>query len=283
MRILKDIAREIYGEDASKIIGSMDVIGDIAIIKIPHYLLDDRRFKYGREIIKRLKYIKVVLRQRTPVEGILRTRKFEFLAGEERTDTVYKEHGIICRVDVEKVYFSPRLSRERDRISRLVDEGETIINMFAGVGPYSILIAKRRDNILVHSIDINPVAIEFHLTNNILNKVEEKIITYLGDASDIINKYLYRVADRVLMPLPEFAIQYISSALYSAKNKATLHIYLHVPYSDDEGESIEKAINMVKKEVERRGYKIFSIEGHRVREVGTRILQVCVDTSIGRE
>jgi tRNA (guanine37-N1)-methyltransferase len=282
MRILKNIAREIYGEDASRIIGSMDVIGDIAIVKIPQDLLDDRRFRYGEEIIRKLKYIKVVLRQRTPVEGILRLRKFEFLAGEKRTDTIYKEHGIICRVDVERVYFSPRLSRERDRISKLVSEGETVINMFAGVGPYSILIAKRREETTIHSIDINPVAIEYHLTNNILNKVEEKITTYLGDASNIILRYLHRVADRVLMPLPEYAMQYIKYALYAAKDMATLHVYLHVPYYKEEGESIEKAVDMVKKEIEERGYRISRIEGHRVREVGTRVMQICVDTSIVR-
>ena len=282
MRILKDIAREIYGEDALRIIASMDVIGDIAIIKIPQDLLDGRRFRYGEKIIERLRYIKVVLRQRTPVEGILRLRKFEFLAGEERTETLYREHGIICKVDVERVYFSPRLSRERDRISRLVDEGETVINMFAGVGPYSILIAKKRETVLIHSIDINPVAIELHLLNNILNKVEDKIVTYLGDASYIILRYLHRVADRILMPLPEYAIQYINYALYSAKDRATLHIYLHVPYSKDEYESIEKAVNIVRKEIEAGGYRISDIEGHKVREIGTRIMQVCVDTSIVR-
>jgi hypothetical protein len=58
--------------------------------------------------------------------------------------------------------------------------------------------------------------------------------------------------------------------------------FFHVPYYKEEGESIEKAVDMVKKEIEERGYRISRIEGHRVREVGTRVMQICVDTSIVR-
>lgn len=280
MKILKEISEEIYEKDSEKIITSMDVIGDIAIVKIPEEILDERRYKLAKEILSRLKNIKVVLRQRTPVEGLLRIRRFEYLAGERRTVTFYKEYGVVSKVDVEKTYFSPRLSKERKRISDLVEDGEVIINMFAGVGPYSLLIAKRHEKVLIHSIDINPYAIEFHLTNNILNKVEEKIVTYRGDAGYIITKYLTGSADRVLMPLPGLAIKYIPSALKALKKEGVIHAYLHIPYAKKEMEAVEKAEEIVKKEISRFNYKISSVEGLRVREIGPRVLQVCVDVYV---
>ncbi len=278
--ILREIGKRIYGEASSKVIKSMDVIGDIAIIKLPQELLDERRFIFGREILKELKYINVVLRQRTPVEGLLRIRRFEHIAGEKRTETIYKEHGAVFRVDVERVYFSPRLSNERLRISKLVSNGETIVNMFAGVGPYSILIAKKVDNVMVHSIDINPVAIEYHLANNILNKVTDKVITYRGDAKEIIMKYLSSTADRVLMPLPEYALQYLEYALHALKNEGSIHVYLHIKYEENREEALTRSQEIILRELGDKGYKVVEIDSHPVREVATRLLQVCVDAYI---
>ena len=77
-------------------------------------------------------------------------------------------------VDVEKCYFSPRLSTERARIADLVEDGEVVLNMFAGVGPYSITIAKRK-KAEVYSNELNEAAYRLHLENNRLNKVEERI------------------------------------------------------------------------------------------------------------
>ena len=278
--ILREIGKNVYGTDYTRIIKSMDIIGDIAIIKIPPELLDERRFEFAKEIMKRMKYIRVVLRQVTPVEGVLRIRKFEYLAGEDRRETIYKEHGALYKLNVEKVYFTPRLSNERLRISRLAREGEVIINMFAGVGPYSILIAKNLGQVLVHSIDINPYAVEYHLANNLLNSVEDKIVVYRGDAADIIKKKLLDSADRVLMPLPEYAIQYLDYAVSALKERGYLHIYLHIPYKHDEKEALITSEQIVTKELSKRKFDVIYIKSNRVREVATRTLQVCVDVYI---
>jgi len=276
MRILERIAREVYGDDYKEIIKSMDVIGDIAIVKIPEKLLDDRRFIFGEKILDEMRYLKVVLRQRTPVEGMLRLRRFEYLAGEDRRETIYKEYGAFYKLDVEKVYFTPRLSRERKRIMDLVEDGEKILNMFAGVGPYSILIAKNRD-VKIHSIDINPYAVEYHLVNNLLNKVTDKIVVYRGDSSEIVLKYIDEEVDRVLMPLPDYAIRYLQYALKAIGKRGYIHIYLHIKYDKDKEEAFEKASKITVESVEKHGYKVNELNVNRVREVSTRLLQVCVD------
>lgn len=277
-RIIREIAGEIFDEDSIKIVNSMDIIGDIAIIKAEEVSSEKLRL-FGNKLIQKLKYIKVVLRQISPVEGEYRLRKFQHIAGEDRRETIYKEYGITIKVDVEKVYFTPRLSTERKRIMELVNEGEEVCNMFAGAGPYSILIAKYRSPKLVHSIDINIHAINYHLENNYLNKVEDKIILYCGDAGAIIRKYISNRVDRVLMPLPEKAIDYIDYAVEAINKEGFIHIYLHIPYQESWRETLDKGVEIVNNVLGNK-CRIISTDPHKVREVGPRLMQVCIDTYI---
>ena len=88
---------------------------------------------------------------------ILELDNCKIIAGEDKTQTEYKENGCRFIVDVEKAFFSPRLSTERERIAGLVKDGEVIINMFGGVGMFSLLAAKNT-TCTVYNIDLNPVA-----------------------------------------------------------------------------------------------------------------------------
>ncbi len=278
-RTISDIAQEIYGEDSRFIVKSFDQIGDIIVIKIPTDLIDDRRYELGRCILENYPYIKVVLRQTSPVEGLFRIRKFEHIAGEKRTYTIYKEHGCRFYVDISKVYFTPRLSYERRRIADLVGRDEIVFNMFAGVGPYSILMAKR--GAYIHSVDINPYAFEYHILNNRLNRVEDRISTYRGDSGIIAVKYLSGKVDRVVMPLPELAIDYLKYAVKTINREGWIHVYLHIKYGRDEEEALEKAEETVKNELIRIGdVEIREVHSRIVREVATRTAQICVDIDI---
>jgi len=275
---LEDIAQTVYGDDSRKTIKSFDIIGDIAIIKIPDELVDDRRFIFAREIINSFPYIKVVYRQVEGVEGLFRLRRLEHLAGEERSTTIYREHGSRFWVDVERVYFSPRLSYERRRISTLVSKGERVLNMFAGVGTFTIHIAKKGAK--VYSIDINPYAISLHLINNRLNRVEDKISTVLGDSSKA-SEYVEDV-DRVLMPLPELAIKYIPYALPLLKDGGWMHVYLHTRYLDDEEEALRTSEDLVSRNITDLGWRILTVRSRVVREVAVRTAQVVVDVEVSR-
>lgn len=276
---LEEIAREIYGEDYHRIVRSYDLIGDIAIIKIPEDLLDERRFILGEEMVRRHSYIKAVYRQAGPVEGVFRVRRLEHLAGEKRTLTLYKEYGHRFLVDVARVYFSPRLSYERRRIASMVSPGEKAVNMFAGVGTFTIHMA--RAGATIHSIDINPYAVDLHLINNGLNRVEDRIYTYLGDAREICMREGLAGIDRVVMPLPELALDYLPTALDIAGEGAWIHIYLHISY-DEPGEAREIAIEMVRERVERHGHKVLEAAAREVREVAPRTSQIVVDIRVSR-
>lgn len=277
---LKDAARQVYGDELAKyVIRSMDIVGDIAIIKIPDVLME-KRFEFAEKILEKLPNITTIFRQKSPIKGSYRLRELEFLAGKYKTLTIHKEYGCKFYVDVLRTYYSPRLSTERWRITNLVGDNETIINMFAGVGPYSIIIAKYRDVKRIYSIDINYEAIKLHRKNVVMNKVNEKVKVLLGDAWEILYNELTDSSDRILMPLPDKAIEYLDAALNALRYKGDLHIYLHIPYEKEEREAIKKALELVEKELKSKSVDIIMMKARRVREIATRMLQVCVDVSV---
>jgi tRNA (guanine37-N1)-methyltransferase len=265
-------------DEIKQLYGSFDVVGDIAIIKIPSSLLD-KKFIIAKAIMDNINSVKTVLRQVTPISGDYRTKELEHVLGEKKTLTLYKEYGCIFKVDLAKVYFSPRLSTERIRIAKSVKNGEVVVNMFAGVGSFSILIAKHQPNSIVYSIDINPDAYDLMLENIKLNKVSDRVIPFLGDARVIIENSLKGIADRVLMPLPEKAIDYIDAALSALKSKGIIHYYTHVHAFKDE-DLVEKAKSEVNKRL-KLNYKI--LKARIVREVGPRWYQLVLDLLIDRE
>ncbi|UCH31972.1 MAG: class I SAM-dependent methyltransferase family protein, partial [Candidatus Bathyarchaeota archaeon] len=116
---------------------SYDIVGDIAVIRISDSILH-RKETIADALMKQHKQIKAVWRQSSPVSGDFRLRKLEWIKGDKRTETTYKEHGCQFKVDLKACYFSPRLGFERMRIAELVgDNNEVVVNMFAGVGTYS--------------------------------------------------------------------------------------------------------------------------------------------------
>ena len=204
---------------------SYDIIGDIAIIRIPESLQEHSQ-AIAEAVMRTHRHVKAVWRQTSPISGNLRLRTLEWVAGERRTETVHKEYGCIFKVDLAHCYFSPRLLYERMRIAKQVRTGEVIVNMFAGVGCYSIIIAKHSEADRIYSIDVNPKAIEYTQENIRLNKVDGKVIPVLGDSKQIIQEKLQNIAERVLMPLPELAYEYLDSAIIALKPKGgSIHYY----------------------------------------------------------
>ncbi len=219
---LKDKLSE---EELSELGTSFDIVGDIGVIKLPDSLLEKKRI-IGEALLSVHTHLSTVLLQTSPVSGEFRTRDLEVIAGEEKTETAHKEYGCTFKVDLSKVYFSPRLSNERYRIAKLVNSGEIVTNMFSGVGCYSIVMAKHSDPEKVYSIDKNRHAVEYMEENVRINKVGGAVVPVLGDAEEVINKHLRGKSDRVLMPLPDFARDFLDSALLTLKpTGGVIHFY----------------------------------------------------------
>jgi tRNA (guanine37-N1)-methyltransferase len=277
-RLLKEVLRDkLTPSELEMLYASFDVVGDIAVIKVPEPLLPKKHI-IAEALLSSLKNLRTVLLQTTPVEGEYRLRGLEVVAGEPKFETVHREHGCLYRVNLRTVYFTPRLSTERLRVAKLVKEGEVVVNMFAGVGPYSILIAKRVRDVKVYSIDNNPEAYRYMQENIKLNKVEHKVIPLLGDAAEVIKSRLQHIADRVIMPLPEKALAYLPVAYQALRGgKGMIHYYEHVFYEKGE-DPLQKAVEHVRGNVEFK----FDVEyAGVVRDVGPRLAQVVLDLRVG--
>ena len=275
--MLKNVLSNILSSDeVSQVYSAFDQIGDIVIIKIPNELMPKKKF-IADTILAHVKSAKAVFAQVSPVRGDYRVRNLEFIAGENRTITEYKEHGCRFRVDVAKTYFSPRLSTERLRIANMVGEGETIVNMFAGVGTYSILMARMNKTCKVYSIDSNAVAAELCEANAKLNKVQDRVVSIHGDAGEVIKDKLAGQADRVLMPLPESAKEFVDSAVLALKKKGVVHYFIHIR-ADNKKTSKNLGLQDAHKAFVK--YNHIVQQARVVRGVGPRIYQIVADVLV---
>ncbi|MGC8982132.1 MAG: class I SAM-dependent methyltransferase [Desulfurococcaceae archaeon] len=276
--LLKEIAREVLGEEfAKKIWKRVEFVGDIALIRTPLGMNPLELKPLAEELLKRFPYVKSVWAAIPGVEGPYRLRRHVWLAGEQRSETVYREHGCAFKVDINKVYISPSLNYEHIRVARLVREGEVVVNMFAGAGLFSIIIAKHAKPRKVYSIDINPDAYYYMVENVKLNHVEGVVEPLLGDAREVVESRLAGTADRVLMPYPELALDYLVYALKALRGSGWIHVYLHVetPRGEHWRGKAREVVTTRLRELGVSGYDIAQVR--KVRNVGPRKHQVVVD------
>jgi tRNA (guanine37-N1)-methyltransferase len=264
-------------EEKCNVFSSYDIIGDVIVMKIPDSLLY-KKHAIGKRLLENTKWANSVFLQTSSVEGDFRLRKLELLAGTDRRVTEYREHGCRFAVDVSQVYFSPRLSTERHRIAESVKDNETVTNMFAGVGTFSILIAKRNSRSRVFSIDSNPRASLFCNINAKLNKVQDRVFPFCGDAGYIAGKILSGISHRVLMPLPERAKEFVDSAIACLRYQGgTIHFFAHVR-GENKKDAIENGILNTTNAFKRYNHIISSTRV--VREVGPRLYQTVSDVDV---
>jgi tRNA (guanine37-N1)-methyltransferase len=256
---------------------ALDIVGDIAIVELPPEL-EPHKAAVGAAILQAHRSVRVVLAKAGKVSGTFRLREFEFLAGEKRTITLYKEHGCNYYVDMAKAYFSPRLSHEHQRVAELVGEGEIVVDLFAGVGPFAVPIAKNCKTAEVYAIDINADAVELLKRNARLNRVENRVHAITGDARQIVNEKLAGVADRVIMNLPETASAFIDVACKTMKSDGGIvHFYGFVRMPD----TLENFKQLFAEGVAKAGRKVVEFQCEKtVRETAPFEWQAVLDARI---
>ncbi len=258
----------------------MEIVGDIAVLrKHPDLELDVEVYRrLAEELMRRLPYVRSAWLAVSPVGSSYRLREFAHLAGERRSETVYREHGCSFRLDITKVYVSPALNYEHARVAGLVGPGEEVLNMFAGAGLFSIIIAKRARPRRVVSVDVNPEAYRYMVENVRLNGVSDVVFPVLGDAREVARS-CPGCFDRVLMPLPELAYEYFADAVHSLKMVGVVHVYDFVS-AREEDEAVLAARSRYLEKCETLGVWA-EVEGSRVvRSVGPRYYQVVLDLRV---
>lgn len=277
-KMLKELLQErLDNTELEKLSSSFDIIGTIAIIKIPESLTSKRKL-IADALIEEIRPVKSVFCQVSAIEGDYRLRKLELISGENSPITVYKEHGCTFKVDVINTYFSPRLSTERLRIAKLTEPNEVIVNMFGGVGTFSIIISRYNKSAKVYSIDSNPIATDMCRQNIEINKLTGNVIPVLGDAEQEIHKSLKGIAKRVLMPLPEKARDFVDAAVSSLENgSGMIHYFCHVG-ADNKKTAIQNGVKDTSESFSKFNHTIRNVRV--VREVGPRFYQIVSDVLV---
>jgi len=270
---LKDALAPLMDEkELESLTTSFDLIGDLAIVEIPPEL-EPKEKEIGEALLKVHKNVRTVLKKLGPMEGEFRVRKLGCIAGEDRTETTYRESGLRMRLDVAKVYFSVRLSHERKRISELVKDGEKILVLFAGVGPFALVIAKNKPKTRITAVELNPEAVRYMRENIELNKIKN-IEPMEADARDFKGTGF----DRVLMPLPKGAEDFLDVAFNAVKDGGVIHFYTFA----DSRTPFEEAVKKVKRAADKAGVSIKVLLQRVVRPFSPKTVQVVLDISIGK-
>ena len=175
----------------------------------------------AKEIMKRHKAVKSILQKIDKRQGEYRLNPSKLIAGSRDTEVIHKEHNYLIKVDPRKVYFSPREGTERQRIVEMVKPGERILVMFSGAAPYAIAIGKKHPRNEIICIEINLKAVEYATKNVRLNKLAN-ITNVCWDVRRARNLGEF---DRIIMPLPESAIDFLDAAVLHSKKGAIIHLY----------------------------------------------------------
>ena len=256
---------------------SLDVAGHVAIVELPNELAPFDEL-VGKAVLETCPSIRTVMAKAGIFSTDYRVRELRLIAGEDKPVTHHREHGCTYELDVRTVFFSPRLSHERLRVASQVQPGEIVVDMFAGVGPYSILIAKTQPASTVYAVDVNPSAFKFLVSNILANKVLGKIRPIRGDVREVLRSGLSRIADRVIMNLPGNALDFVDEACSCLKETGgVVHFY-----SFESAEKPREAASAkLRERVEASGRKVRSILATRVvKAVAPYRVQVAVDALI---
>jgi tRNA (guanine37-N1)-methyltransferase len=221
-----------------------ELVGGIAI-------MPDHDPVAAGELLRSRPSLHTVLFPLSEVEGEFRTRRFEVLAGKATTKTTCIEYGNRFVIDLSLAYFSARLSTERQRIAGLMGEDEWVLDMFAGIGPFAITLAKKAG--LVVAVDLNPRAVQLMAENLRVNRVR-KVLPFLADASHI-GAVLPWKFDRIIMNHPFGSLGFLAQAFSLCRPGGIIHCYV---LEESEGEALPEIQKFPAREVSERSVRSYS-------------------------
>lgn len=210
---------------------SIKFIGDIAVVRIPKEL-DRLEDEIGRQVLTRYPHIRSVVRF-YGISGEMRIPCAKLIAGSD-TVTIHSEYGCRFKLDVLKLMFSLGNSRERLRLAGKVGAGEIVVDMFAGIGQFTIPVGLKASPKHIYSFEINPEAYRYLVENIRLNKLEERVTAVNDDSRNSPSYNLEGRADRVIMGYFKGTIDYLPTALKLAKPEGAV-IHFHELAGREEG------------------------------------------------
>lgn len=281
-----------------------DVLGNVAIVNFPKDFKLTEKKKFARKIMKYNKGVTTVLEKTGKVKGRLRKPTLKHIAGEKTKEVLYKENGCVFRFNVETTYFSPRLSNERKEIAEKVKKGDDVFVMFAGVAPFSIVIAKNSRAKKIYSNEINREANKYAKLNVELNKVKDRVELVNGDVKKVVGKLCSRVQNFlphgdpeppptrkklstvllnslpkkfnvIVMPRPQLKDSFLQQA-FAVSKKGTRIFY----YDFCKVDETKLIVNKIRAEARQAGKKVRILNVKKAGEIAPYKIRVRVDFGV---
>lgn len=216
-------------------------IGNIAIFNN----IDKRK---AQEFLKKFHNIKTVCIKKGSIKGKFRKPQIKVVASrakKNKTITIHKENGILYKIDVSKLMFAKGNINERHRLAKLAKKNETVIDMFAGIGYFTLPLAKKVEK--VYAIELNPVSYHYLLENIKLNKLRN-VIAFHGNCSSVVPKLKVK-ADRIVMGFLPSPFKYLRAAFTACKKGTVIHYSCLIKRGNEKRDIAElvNKINNIKK------------------------------------
>ena len=278
-------------------LGTFDIFGNIAVVKFSERIMARDKKKFANKILKDNKSVKTVLEKTRKFKGRLRKMQTKYLAGEKTKEVLYKENNCVFRFDIDTTYFSPRLSNERKEIAGKIKKGEVVLVMFAGVAPYSIVIAKHSKVKKVFSNEINREANKYALLNIELNKIKDKVILLNGNIKDIANKIKRglrvngnlnlkgrlsegnrrcpRKFDVIVMPRPRLKESFLKQAFQLSKKGTRIYYYDFCKVDE-----VDSVVEKVRKEAKESKKRIKILKTKTAGEIAPYKIRLRIDFKV---
>jgi tRNA wybutosine-synthesizing protein 2 len=225
-RIKKLLANQISPSLINKIPNKWEQVGDVVtIVILPE--LEGCKEKIGETFAEVLN-CKTVLRDIGGIKGELRKPDVEVIFGSKNTETIHKENGVKFKLDPQKIMFSSGNINERIRMANISAIKETVVDLFAGIGYFSLPLAVHGKVKKIYSCEKNPVSYNYLCENIALNNVTSVVEPLFGDNREIAPK---NVADRVIMGYIGNTASFLSTAFNCLKNSCGV-IHFHDKFSE---------------------------------------------------
>jgi len=256
---------------------SFNILGNVALVNFSDGTKALDKKKFAAEILHKNKFIKTVLEKSGKFHGRLRKMQTKHIAGEKNKEVLYKENNCSFRFNIDKTYFSPRLSNERKEIVSFIKKDSEVLVMFAGVAPFSIVIAKNSKPKIVYSNEINREANKYAELNAEINNVKTKIKFVNGDIKKVALKLKEenKKFDFIVMPRPNLKESFLEQTFMLSK-KGTFVYYYDFCKVDETNLIVDK----IKKQAEKFKKKIKILNVKPAGEIAPYKIRVRVDFEV---
>jgi len=248
-----------------------DVLGNIAIVKFSRNIKVKDKKQYATKILKENKSIKTVLEKVGKFKGRLRKMQTKHVVGKKTKEVLYRENNCVFRFNIDKTYFSPRLSNERKEIASKIKKGNNVLVMFAGVSPFSIVIAKNSNAGQIVSNEINREANKYAKLNIELNKLKNRIELIPGDIKKVAPK-INKKFSVIVMPRPQLKNSFLEQAFMLSKKNTRIYYY---DFCD--ADKIDLIVEKIKQEAKTFRKKIKILKTKKAGEIAPYKVRVRVD------